>query len=100
MQSYGRNLKCTEVIQFWVPVLAVITGQSDLHSLALQPPLDFLAADRSASPLLSPTIAGKEGLGVMNKLKTVASLSLITVCISKVKLWVESPFLLEVAAVA
>lgn len=35
----------------------------------------------------------------MNKLKTVASLSSITVCISKVKLWVESPFLLEVAAV-
>lgn len=35
----------------------------------------------------------------MNKLKTMASLGLITVCISKVKLRVESLFLLEVAAV-
>lgn len=46
MQSSGRNLKRSEVIQFWVPVLAVITGRSDLHSLALQTPLDSLAFAR------------------------------------------------------
>ena len=63
MQSYGRNLKCTGVIQFWVPVLAVITGRSDLHSLALQPPLDFLAADRSGVAFAQPNNCWEGGPG-------------------------------------
>lgn len=63
MQSSGRNLKCTEVIQFWVPVLAVITGRSDLHSLALQMPWDFLAFAQSNN-------CWEGDLEVMDPLKT------------------------------
>lgn len=63
MQSHGRNLKRTEVIQFRVPVLAVITGQSDLHSLALQTLLDFLASDRSSIAFAQPNNCWEGGSG-------------------------------------